>query len=612
MTNKERNPSKNTRVGKINFRKSGICIVNDDGASIRVAAAILVTAFATSNPNTPRETAFTVLRFANRRNMWKEEIVPASVLTAQPEQLIKLLSDRGYLWPSSKNTRASIIAALSMEKPDRDIRVTSVPGWCGNSFVLPDESYRPNGPDRESLLIVRHPTVRLGAYRRSGTLHDWKKHVAGACIHSTRAQLAVATNFAAPNLRALGLNSFGFNFSGTTSGGKTLLLRMAASGSGLNSNAGPATWDGTPAAFEQRAMGHRDGMMPLDDIGHLEGDPKNVSKLVTFRLAGNRPKEKAGQYVIAHDLVEEDWRVVPLSTSEAPLWDHLDRNGPRRIRGEEVRMIDVPACVSDKQDIFDGEHARAQVGETVEERRRFVEKQERLARRYQGEALRAYLAKRVNDKTAKANLKLYMRELIDNAPLPGQQRWLGRIQRLFAVVYASAAQAIDYGVLPWGKEGTLSAIRVCMDDAMKQLVAHSGGDTESSLGGAQSDQSILAEFKRHLDEAKFIRLERNRRKKERLDPRLTTADGVTRPTKPNKCEYLLFAQTMKAWYPELSARQRLTKLLRAHRILRAGRRADTITSQVFIAELGTKVSCYGLVRKRLESAAVEMGLKKGS
>jgi len=597
-TNKTCDPAVSS--GDIKFRKDGIYILGGDGSLTRIAAPILVSAFATSNPNTPRECAFTVIEFVNRRDKWKKEIVPASVLTAQSEQFIKLLSDHGYVWPPNKGTRTRIIAALSIVKPDRDIRVTSVPGWCGKSFVLPDESYRPSGPDRNGLLIVRHPTVRLGSFRRSGTLDDWKKHIASKCIHSTRARLAMATTFAAPNLRGLGLNSFGVNFSGTTSGGKTLCLRVAASGAGLNSGKGPATWDGTPTSFEQRAMGHRDGIMPLDDISHLEGDTKKVSKLVTFRLAGNQTKERAGQYVVAHNLVEEDFRVIPLSTSEDPLWEQLDRYGPRRIRGEEVRMVDVPACVSDMQDIFDGEHAHAKVGETVVQRRRFVEDQERLARKYQGEALRAYLAKRVCDKTAKATLKQYMKEYTDHAPLPGQQRWLGRIQRLFAAVYAGAAQAIDYGVLPWGKKGTLTAIRACMADAMEQLIASSADDGKHGQGSERADQSMLAEFKRRLDGATFVRLERNRRKKKVLAMRLTTADGVIRPTKPHKCEYLLFAGTMKAWYPDASARQRLTKLLRSHRILKRGRRADTNTRQVLIAELGTKVPCYGLVRKRLK------------
>ena len=264
-------------------------------------------------------------------------------------------------------------------------------------------------------------------------------------------------------------------------------------------------------------------------------------------------------------------------------------------------MIDVPACVSDMQDIFDGEHAHVSIGETVEQRCRFVEDQERLTRKYQGEALRAYLAKRACDKTAKATLKRYMKEYTDRAPLPGQQRWLGRIQRLFAAVYAGAAQAIDYGVLPWGKIATLTAIRACMADAMEQLIANSADDRESGRGSMQSDQPRLAEFKRRMDGATFVRLERNRRRKV-LATRLTTADGIIRPTTPRKCEYLLFARTLETWYPDVSARQQLTKLLRSHRILKGGRRADTNTRQVLIAELGTKVPCYGLVRKRLKGS----------
>jgi uncharacterized protein (DUF927 family) len=86
-----------------------------------------------------------------------------------------------------------------------------------------------------------------------------------------------------------GLNSFGFNFSGETSGGKT-----APHGRiwGWLNPARESPPDGTPTGFEQRAMGHRDNIMPLDDISHLEGDTQKLSKLVTFRLAGNQTKER--------------------------------------------------------------------------------------------------------------------------------------------------------------------------------------------------------------------------------------------------------------------------------------------------------------------------------
>jgi hypothetical protein len=50
-----------------------------------------------------------------------------------------------------------------------------------------------------------------------------------------------------------------------------------------------------------------------------------------------------------------------------------------------------------------------------------------------------------------------------------------------------------------------------------------------------------------------------------------------------------------------SARNRVTKLLRARHVLRRGRRSDTNTRQIKIAELGTRVPCYALSRKRLRA-----------
>jgi hypothetical protein len=563
--NRRSNYSATVKGGRLRFRKDGIYVVDKNNMRTRIADPILVTAFATSYPGMGPEQAFTQIRFLNRRAKWKTEIVPSSMLTAQAHEFISLLSRLGYLWPPNRKLWPQIISALSNVRPRRSIWVTQVPGEHGKFFVLPGESYGPNGPDRKKLQIAYNPTVRMGEFRRSGKLGEWKKFVAKNCVHSTRARLAVAANFAAPNLRILGLSSFGFNFSDMTSGGKTLLLRLAASTSGLNRDGDPATWDGTPAGFEQRVQGHRGSIFPLDDISYLEDDPAKIAKLITFRLAGNRAKEKAGQYVMAQNLVEVDSCVIALSTSEDSLWGHLDKAGRRRIRGEEVRMINVRAGASDMADIFDGPKASKAVGKTVEQRRDFVVELERRARKYQGEAFRAYLTKRAQDNGAEATLQSYMAEYIAAAPLPSQQRWLGRIQRLFAVVYAGAAQAIDYEILPWSKKSTLSAIKKCMDDAMDQLIAAAGEASVLDAHSNQSDQSLIAEFERRVGNATFVRLKPNRQKNGRSRKRLEKADGIVRPTKSSKVERLLFARAFEAWFPEAAVRNRLAKLLRARR-----------------------------------------------
>jgi hypothetical protein len=99
-----------------------------------------------------------------------------------------------------------------------------------------------------------------------------------------------------------------------------------------------------------------------------------------------------------------------------------------------------------------------------------------------------------------------------------------------------------------------------------------------------------------------VRLKPNRRKNGFSRTRLKDADGVVRSTKSGKVEYLLFGRTLAAWFPAVVARNRLTKLLRSQRIFRRGRRSDTNTRQVQIAELGTRVPCYALSRKRLRAS----------
>ena len=472
-----------------------------------------------------------------------------------------------------------------------------MPGCHGNSYVLPGESYTPKGPDRQHFQLCHNATVRLGEFRRSGTLQEWKKHIAKACIHSSRARLAVAAVFAAPNLRSLNINSFGFNFSGMTSGGKTLCLRSAASAAGLNSSEGPTTWDGSAAGFEQRALGHRDSIVLFDDMSNLP--QPELAKLVTFRLASNRPKTKAGQYVSANNIVELDWRVILLSTSEDPIWQQMIRPGRGRVRGEEVRMINVRACVSDKGDIFDGPNADERVGSTLEERLDFVERQEKLALDYQGEAFRTYLAKRFADKRAEETLKSYMDQFLEAAPLPKQLRWLGRIRRLFGVVYASAAQAIDYGVLPWGKKATLKAILACMTDAADQLTANFSDSSNGDGGRIKSDDALVAEFKRRMEDAKFVRIERNSQKPHSTVKRMKRADGFIQTTGPGRVRYLLRSKALETWFPDVTTRKRLSTALRSRGILRAGRRTDTSTRQIHIAPLKKRVSCYALLRKRI-------------
>jgi hypothetical protein len=188
---------------------------------------------------------------------------------------------------------------------------------------------------------------------------------------------------------------------------------------------------------------------------------------------------------------------IALSTSEDPLWDYMGRTP----RGQEVRMMDIPALVSEMNDVFDGKNAAMKIGTTVEDRGAFVESQQLLTIKYQGEALRAYLTRRAADRNAKATLRKYVDFYCAKVPLPCQETWLGRIHKYFAVNYASTAQAIDYDVVPWRRPETLEAIASCMSDAMDQLLRSSGGISRRSP--KDSDSALLGKFKKQMRSAEF-------------------------------------------------------------------------------------------------------------
>jgi hypothetical protein len=271
----------------------------------------------------------------------------------------------------------------------------------------------------------------------------------------------------------------------------------------LNPAGGPANWDATPTGLEQRALGHRDCVMPMDDVSFLAGNGKEATKLITFRLSGNRPRSRAGEYVAFQDLVESDQRIIAVSTSEDPIWEN---HGAKGVRGEEVRMIDVPACVSRVKDVFDGAEADRAVGASLEERMSFIDSLQVNSQKYQGKVFRAYVKRRLSDMGALRTLASYMEEFNASCPLPQQLPWLGRIRRLFAVCYASGVQASHYGLLPWTKDQILGAIKKSMGDAMNQMISEDIETHHRNGDPGLSDEAVLRGFRERVRKASIIDL----------------------------------------------------------------------------------------------------------
>jgi hypothetical protein len=122
--------------------------------------------------------------------------------------------------------------------------------------------------------------------------------------------------------------------------------------------------------------------------------------------------------------------------------------------GEEVRFMDIPASDPESAGIFDVVIVPVP-GKTLRETTKdLVENIRANAIKHQGYAFRELLEKFVNDPNGLEHLRGYEEQFERDAVLPDERNAHYRIRSNFAVMYAAAALAIDYEILPWKKRPT--------------------------------------------------------------------------------------------------------------------------------------------------------------
>jgi putative DNA primase/helicase len=580
-------PTNKPKIVAVEFTSKGIIAVYDDRHKSRIGDPIRVKALGTCIQD---GAAYTVLQFLDRDRKWRIAPVRSSLLTAKTTDFKAELTDRHHYKLPGRQYVAAVIDALAAKNPERRIAVTMVPGWHGpNRYVHPHGNIKREGDDWECLL-AHSPNVRLAEFRCSGTLDEWKTNVAQDCIASSRLLLAVGASFAAPILRRVGIDTFGLHFMGTTSSGKSLCLRVGASVPGFNSQAGTTTWDGTSTGFEQLVLGTRDNITLLDETDLQEGGERRryeVTSLTVFRLSKNQSKLRAGHYESKHAL-RSDHRNMILSSGEDAL---IPR---RRVRGLDVRMIHIPACISKFEDIFDSNYAARIVGRTMGQRERFVAAHESATLKYQGVAHRVFLRRLIAHDSADKTLKAYMEEFMSKARLAQERKIFFRMRRRIATIYAGTALAVDYGILPFNKGVALRAIRKCMNDAIAFLIENET-QLHDSAASHLSDDQLVADFCTRLRTAAFLKIGRYSDRKTSVTVReIEAADGFIKFDEPGKVRTMLRTEIVEAWYPDQALRNRLVNLLRGRNIFRSGRQADTASRQTMIKPYEKRIAHYSL------------------
>jgi uncharacterized protein (DUF927 family) len=115
--------------------------------------------------------------------------------------------------------------SLGDEKSGQICTVISSPGWVdGQTFSTPHRDYSVGGVP----LVHNYGSVGSG-FGTSGTLADWRKHVADPCFGHSLLMFSIAAFLASPLMKIMGLSTVGFNLVGPTSIGKSTVLRVGGS-----------------------------------------------------------------------------------------------------------------------------------------------------------------------------------------------------------------------------------------------------------------------------------------------------------------------------------------------------------------------------------------------
>jgi hypothetical protein len=200
--------------------------------------------------------------------------------------------------------------------------------------------------------------------------------------------------------------------------------------------------------------------------------------------------------------------------------------------------------------------------------------------KYQGHAIRALLQRYINDPHGLETLKKHKQQFERRAAIPDAHNAHYRVRSNFAAVYAAAALAIDYGILPWGKRATFRAIEKCMRLALQGLET---GKTQAALATPSVDPHHIGRtLKEQLARARIVVVTPKQKVTKKQARTRRKADGFRIDGKT-----YVKPDRLKRWIPTQPERA----ALRAHKIIVA-ERTDTATVEKKIAGIEGKPRYY--------------------
>ncbi|WP_201629456.1 DUF927 domain-containing protein [Psychrobacter maritimus] len=320
-------------------------------------------------------------------------------------------------------------------------------GWHEAQYILPDGAI---GGDGKQLIVYQSAHAINSTIAQQGTLAQWRDELCKPLAEQSRFVFSIACAFAGQLLALLDDDGGGFHLLGSSSMGKSLSLKLAASVWG-KPDSYTKTWRSTDNALEGTASEHNDSFLPLDEIS--ECDPKVVGKAV-YMLANGQGKGRST--TTGHNRIAKEWRIIFLSNGEESLQNFMAQAGQKTNAGIEVRVAHIDADAGKGLKTFDS-LVLADTGAGQ------ADKIKELSQAYYGVAGIAWLEHITSDKaattaTARQLVNDFMSNYSDLAPQAH------RVAKRFAIVAAAGEMATLAGITGWQAGQATTAVMTCLDN----------------------------------------------------------------------------------------------------------------------------------------------------
>lgn len=359
----------------------------------------------------------------------------------------------------------ALFAYLTSFNPKQTIILMPRTGWLEKAYVFPEKVIGESSLTPHYLPSEEATTRSSGC---SGSLAAWKDGVARLAKCSDRLTFCLSASFAALILKHInGEGSCTFHLFANSGNGKTTAQIAAQSIHGLAKRDELPHWGATQVRLDELAAEHCDRVLVLDEIVRLGSTDRQIAEraqAASYKFASGVGKLRSVHYGKAGN--PTSWRTIVISSGEFSLHEKAEAIGKDRLRGDLVRLIDVPATASKEHGIFNKVPAKMKNSAEA------VAALEDAASSNYGYPSRAFVrAFAANVPVNAAAIEADIRAFLKKAKVPAD-KWEQRFARKFAIVYAAGTFAVGCKLVPWSTNWVFKSVRRCYRMARGSIPDH--------------------------------------------------------------------------------------------------------------------------------------------